>query len=41
LFLLKRVVYDRYISQSSIIIKKKLINKTISRLNNVKDYGEI
>lgn len=41
LFLVKRVVYDRYISQSPLLKKKKLLSKTIGRLNNVRDYGEI
>jgi len=41
LFLLKLIVYDRFISQSDLLKKKKLLSKTVGRLENVRGYGEI
>jgi hypothetical protein len=41
LFLLKTFVFDRFISQSTLLKQKKLINQTIRNLGNTRDYGEI
>lgn len=41
LFLLKITLYDRFIAQSTLLKKKKLLNKTSNRLRNVQEYGEI
>ncbi|MGE5344293.1 MAG: BatD family protein [Candidatus Omnitrophota bacterium] len=41
LFILKRLVFDRYISQSEFIKKHKLINRTIKHLRDVQHPGEI
>lgn len=41
LFLLKLFVYDRFISQSDLLKKKKLLNKTVGRLEKVRGHGEI
>jgi hypothetical protein len=41
LFLLKVVVFDRFISQSTLLKQKKLINQTIKNLRDARDYGDI
>lgn len=41
LYLLKIVVYDRFISQNTLLKKKRLLNKTIDRLRKVQGHGEI
>lgn len=41
LFLLKIFVFDRFISQSTLLKQKKLISQTIKNLGNTRDYGEI
>ncbi len=41
LFLLKLFVFDRYVARHPALLKKKLLNRTINRLNEVKDHGEI
>jgi hypothetical protein len=41
LYALKLFVYDRYISQSALLKKHKLLSGAIKRLRNVKDHGEI
>lgn len=41
IFLIKIFIFDRMISQSKAFKKKKLINKTIKELKNIKNYGEI
>lgn len=41
LFLLKVFVFDRVISQSTVLKQKKLINQTIKNLKFARDYGEI
>ncbi|MFC2155254.1 BatD family protein [Acidobacteriota bacterium] len=41
LFILKILIFDRFISQSEILKKKKLLNKTISNLRSIREYGGI
>jgi hypothetical protein len=41
LFLLKVFVFDRFISQSTLLKQKKLISQTIKNLGNTRDYGDI
>ncbi len=41
LFILKIFVFDRFISQSVLIKKKKLLSKTLGNLGNIHEYGEI
>jgi hypothetical protein len=41
LFLLKVFVFDRFISQSTLLKQKKLINQTIKNLGNTRNYGDI
>lgn len=41
LFLLKLFVFDRFIAQSTLLKKKKLLNNTINQLKEVREYGEI
>jgi hypothetical protein len=41
LFLLKLFVFDRYVAKHPALLKKRLLNRTINRLNEVKDHGEI
>jgi hypothetical protein len=41
LFILKIIIYDRFISRSDLLIKKKLLNKTINNLRSIREYGEI
>ncbi|MCP5102812.1 MAG: protein BatD [bacterium] len=41
LFLLKLVVFDRFIARSSLLKKKMLLNKTLSQLRQVREYGAI
>ena len=41
LFLLKVFVFDRYISQSTLLKQKKLISRTIKNLSGTRDYGDI
>lgn len=41
LFLLKVFIFDRFISQSTLLKQKKLINQTIKNLGNTRDYGDI
>jgi hypothetical protein len=41
LYLLKIVVYDRFISQNTLLKKKRLLNKTINQLKKVQGHGEI
>ena len=41
LYLLKIFVYDRFISQNTLLKKKRLLNKTINRLRAVQAHGEI
>ncbi|MCK4763789.1 MAG: protein BatD [Candidatus Aminicenantes bacterium] len=41
LFVLKIVIFDRLISQSSLLKKKKLLNKTINDLRSIREYGGI
>ena len=41
LFLLKILLFDRFISQSSLLKQKKLIGRTIKSLANARDYGNI
>lgn len=41
LFLLKVVVFDRFIIQSTLLKQKKLINQTIKNLRDTRDYGDI
>ncbi|MCP4157455.1 MAG: protein BatD [bacterium] len=41
LFLLKILLFDHLIAGSSLLKKKKLLNKTISNLNHVKGYSDI
>lgn len=41
LFLLKLFVFDRYVARHPALLKKRLLNRTINRLNEVKDHGEI
>lgn len=41
LFLLKVFVFDRFISQSTLLKQKKLINQTIKNLRDTRDYGDI
>lgn len=41
LFILKLFVFDRYVAQHPALLKKKLLNRTINHLNEVKDHGEI
>ena len=41
LFLLKLFVFDRFIAQSTMLKKKKLLNNTINHLKEVREYGEI
>lgn len=40
-FLLKVFVFDRFISQSTLLKQKKLISQTIKNLGNARDYGDI
>lgn len=39
--LLKKFVYDRYIAGSELLNRKKVLNKTLNRLKEVKDFGGI
>lgn len=41
LFLLKLFVFDRYVARHPALLKKRLLNRTINRLNEVKGHGEI
>lgn len=41
LYVLKILIFDRLISQSEILKKKKLLNKTINNLRGIREYGEI
>lgn len=41
LLLLKVFVFDRFISQSTLLKQKKLINQTIKNLRDTRDYGDI
>ena len=41
LFILKVFVFDRYISQSALLKKRKLLNRTIKSLESARDHGEI
>lgn len=41
IFLTKRFVFDRVIARSEIWSKKKLLNRTVKELNQVREYGEI
>lgn len=41
LFLLKTLVFDRFISHSPLLYRKKLLNQTIKQLRHIKEYGEI
>lgn len=41
LFLMKILVFDRFISQSDLLKKKKLLNKTIDALRSTREYGGI
>lgn len=41
LFLLKNLVFDRFISHSPLLYRKKLLNQTIKQLHRIKEYGEI
>jgi len=41
LFFLKIFVFDRFISQSSLVKNKKILTNTIKKVKEVKDYGEI
>jgi hypothetical protein len=41
IFLLKVLVFDRVISQSTLLKQKKLINQTIKNLSHTRDYGDI
>lgn len=41
LFIIKLFVFDRYVAQHPTLVKKKLLNRTINRLNQVHSYGEI
>ena len=41
LFLLKLYVFDRYVARHPALLKKRLLNRTINRLNRVSDRGEI
>jgi hypothetical protein len=41
LFLLKVFVFDRFVSQSTLLKQKKLINQTIKNLGHTRDYGDI
>ena len=41
LFLLKILVYDRFIAGSTALKKRKLLNNTLNRLGKVRQYGEI
>jgi hypothetical protein len=41
LLILKILVVDRFISQSELLKKKKLLNKTIGSLRTIREYGEI
>ncbi|HLP60708.1 MAG TPA: BatD family protein [Candidatus Deferrimicrobium sp.] len=40
-YLLKLFVYDRHIAQHPALVKKKLLNRTINRLHQVRGYEEI
>lgn len=41
LFLLKVFVFDRFITQSTLLKKKKRLNNTLNRLKKVREYSEI
>jgi hypothetical protein len=41
LLLLKVFVFDRFISQSTLLKQKRLINQTIKNLRDTRDYGDI
>lgn len=41
LLCLKIFVFDRFISQSTLLKQKKLINRTIKNLRDTRDYGDI
>ncbi|MDQ1350484.1 MAG: hypothetical protein QG657_786, partial [Acidobacteriota bacterium] len=41
LFLLKLFVFDRYVARHPALLKKRLLNRTIQRLSQVNEYGQI
>jgi len=41
LFIIKKFIFDNIISKNKILNKKKLINKTIKRLNKVSNYEDV